>query len=66
MNLALWFASHGERVLYVTLGDMRMRDFIIRGNSIATGESFAQSTADIGRAYNQIKNMVGDNLQPFF
>lgn len=63
MNLALWFASHGERVLYVTLGDMRMRDFIIRGNSIATGESFARSTSDIGRSYNQIKNLVGDNLE---
>lgn len=63
MNLALWFASHGERVLYVTLGDMRMRDFIIRGNSIALGESFARSNSDIGRAYNNIKNLVGDNLE---
>lgn len=63
MNLALWMASHGERVLFVCLGDNNMRDFIVRMGSIALGISFAEAYQNLNTVYNSIKGMVGNNLE---
>lgn len=63
MNLALWMAAKGEKVLYACLGDMQMKDFLIRMGSIAFGLTFAQSHANLSEVYDRLKNIVKDNLE---
>lgn len=62
-NLAIWMAAQGEKVLYVTLGDMNYKDFLIRGASIAFGVPFSVSAANLGEAYKQLGELVKDNLE---
>lgn len=63
MNLALWMASHGEKVIYYCLGDMNMRDFIVRMGTIALGISFAEAYTKLYEVYKAISKMVGSNLE---
>lgn len=63
MDLACYMAASGEKVLYVCLGDMNYRDFIQRMSSIAFGVSFADAGKNIGMMYEQLKNLVGNNLE---
>jgi hypothetical protein len=63
MNLALWMASQGERVLFICLGDNTMKDFIVRMGSIALGLSFAEAYKNLGLVYDNLRSIVGDNLQ---
>jgi len=63
MNLACWMASHGEKVLYVSLADMNMKDFIVRMGSIAFGIPFANAYKNISGIYDNLKKMVGNNLE---
>ena len=55
MNLALYFASQGIKVLYVTLGDLVERDWIVRLGAIAYGVPFSE-------VYKNMK-VVFHNLQ---
>ena len=63
MNLAVWMAGHGEKVIYYCLGDMNMKDFIVRMGAIAFGISFVEAYQNIGAVYQNLKNIVGDNLE---
>lgn len=63
MNLACWMASHGEKVLYVSLADMNMKDFIVRMGAIAFGIPFAEVYKNLGNVYDNLKKMVGNNLE---
>ena len=63
MNLALWMASQGEKVLFVCLGDNNMKDFIVRMGSIALGITFAEAYQNLNYVYMSLRNMVGDNLE---
>lgn len=63
MNLALYMASQGEKVLFVCLGDNSMKDFIVRMGSIALGISFAEAYKSLDLVYNNLRSLVGNNLQ---
>lgn len=63
MNLALYMASQGEKVLYVSCADMNWKDFIVRMGSIAFGIPFADAYKNIKQVYEQLKNLVGNNLE---
>ena len=63
MNLALWMASQGEKVLFVCLGDNNMKDFIVRMGSIALGISFAEAYQNLNAVYESLKSMVRNNLE---
>lgn len=63
MSLALWMASRGEKVVYYCLGDMNIRDFIVRMGSIALGCSFADSYRNLRKVYDELCRMVGSNLE---
>lgn len=63
MSLALWMASKGEKVIYYCLGDMNMRDFIIRMGAVAFGISFAEAYNNIEKVYRQLVDLVGSNLE---
>ena len=63
MDLALWMAISGEKVIYYCLGDMNMRDFIIRMGSIAFGRPFAEIYGNLEYVYNSLVKMVGNNLE---
>lgn len=63
MNLALWMAAKGEKVLYACLGDMQMKDFLIRMGSIAFGLTFAQSHSNLQAVYDNLVNLVKDRLE---
>lgn len=63
MNLALWMASKGEKVLFICLGDNTMKDFIVRMGSIALGISFAEAYKNLAYVYDSLRGIVGDNLQ---
>jgi len=63
MNLALWMASQGEKVLFVCLGDNNMKDFIIRMGSIGLGISFAEAYQNLNMVYNSLRSVVGNNLE---
>ena len=63
MSLALWMASQGEKVLFICLGDNNMKDFIVRMGSIALGITFADAYRNLNYVYDNLKKMVGNNLQ---
>lgn len=62
-NLAIWMAAKGEKVLYVTLGDMNYKDFLIRGSSIAFGIPFYTAASNLEEAYKRMGELCGDNLE---
>lgn len=63
MNLALWFASIGKKTLYVSLADMKWRDFVIRLSSIAFGITFAEAYHNIKDVYEGLVKITKNNLE---
>ena len=63
MNEALGFAKQGFKVLYICLGDMSEKDFIIRMAAMHTGLPFWEIKKDLNRAYEELKKSLGDNLE---
>ena len=63
MSLALWMATHGEKVLYVSCADMNWKDFIVRLSSIAFGIKFSEAYKNLGACYDNLKKLVGNNLE---
>ena len=62
INLALWMATHGEKVLYVSCADMNWKDFIIRLSSIAFGIKFSEAYQNLSACYDNLKKLIGNNL----
>ena len=63
MNLALYFASCGVKVLYVTLGDLVERDWIVRLGAIYANCSFAEAYNNMENIFYNLKKVTGDNLE---
>ena len=63
MNLALWFASIGKKVLYVSLADQNWKDFVVRLGSIAFGISFSEAYSNIKEVYDNLVKITGSNLE---
>lgn len=63
MSEALFFATHGYKTLYVALGDLNMKDFIVRTGAMYSGWSFADVQRNIGSVYNNMCEILGDNLE---
>ena len=63
MSEALYFATHGYRTLYVALGDLNMKDFIVRTGAMYSGLSFADTERNIGSIYSSMCQMMDDNLE---
>lgn len=63
MNLALYFASCGVKVLYVTLGDLIERDWIVRLGAIYTADTFANVYNNMENVFYNLKKVTGDNLE---
>ena len=63
MNLALYFASQGVKVLYVTLGDLQERDWIVRLGAIYTGASFAETYNNMENVYYNLQKVTNGNLE---
>lgn len=63
MNLALYFASCGIKTLYVTLGDLVERDWIVRLGAIYTADTFANVYNNLENVFYNLKKVTGDNLE---
>lgn len=63
MSEALFFATHGYKTLYVALGDLNMKDFIVRTGAMFSGNSFADTQRQIDVIYNGMCQMMNDNLE---
>lgn len=63
MNLALYFASCGIKVLYVTLGDLVERDWIVRLGAIYASCSFAEAYNNMENIFYNLKKVTGDRLE---
>ena len=59
LNMAM---STKYKSLYVSLGDMNIRDFIVRMGAIQTGLSFGEVARNIGSIYNTLRQFIGDRL----
>lgn len=62
MNLALYFAINKVRTLYVTLGDLSERDWVVRLGTIYTGCTFAEAYRNFEAVGNGIKKLVSGYL----
>lgn len=63
MSEALHMASSGYKVLYVGLGDNKMKDFIVRLGAMYSGLSFGDTMKRINEVYNSLKEVLKDNLE---
>ena len=63
MSEALFFATHGYKTLYVALGDLNMKDFIVRTGAMFSGLSFADTQRQLGEIYNSMCQIMNDNLE---
>lgn len=59
LNMAV---TTNEKVLYISLGDMNIRDFIVRMGAIQTGLTFGDAAKNLGAIYNNLKQIIGDRL----
>ena len=59
MNMAI---TTNNKVLYVSLGDMNMRDFIVRMGAIQTGLPFGEVAKHLGEVYEKLKRLTSDRL----
>ena len=62
MEEALYIASSGYNVVYFCLGDLCMRDFVVRMGAQQTGQPFKVVSDNLGQAYKQVCNAVGDHF----
>lgn len=63
MNLALCFASQGVKVLYVTLGDLVEKDWIVRLGAILSGGTFSDVYSHLPEAFQTLKTFTKGNLE---
>ena len=63
MSEALGMAANGYKVLYISLGDNKMKDFIVRMSAIFTGDTFANVHRNLLDSYKQLNNVCGGNLE---
>lgn len=59
LNMAI---TTKEKILYVSLGDMNIRDFIVRMGAIQTGLTFGEAARNLGAIYNNLKQLIGNRL----
>jgi hypothetical protein len=62
MQEALNMAIQGYKVHYLALGDLKMKDFIIRLGAQFSGCSFSEVSQNIGPIYNSMCQIIGNNL----
>lgn len=62
MQEALNMAIQGYKVHYLALGDLKMKDFIIRLGAQFSGFSFSEVSQNIGLIYNSMCQIIGNNL----
>lgn len=60
LNLAM---TTKDKVLYVSLGDMNMRDFVVRMGAIQTGMTFGETAKNLGAVYNNLRQFTGNRLE---
>ena len=63
MSEALHMAATGYKVLYVGLGDNKMKDFIVRLGAMYTGLSFGEVVQNLGNVYDSLKDVIQDRLE---
>lgn len=63
MSEALYMASSGHKVLYLALGDLTMKDFIVRMGAMASGYTFADTYQNINQVYTCLRQMLNGNLE---
>ena len=61
MQEALNMAIQGYKVHYLALGDLKMKDFIIRLGAQFSGCSFSEVSQNIGPIYNSMCQIIGNN-----
>lgn len=59
LNMAI---TTKEKVLYISLGDMNIRDFIVRMGAIQTGLTFGEAAKNLGSIYNNLQQLIGNKL----
>lgn len=62
MSEALNFASRGIKTFYIALGDLKLKDFVVRMGANFSGMSFANTTRNLGAVYDALKKTIKDNL----
>lgn len=50
------------KILYLAMGDLKMRDFIVRMGAIFSGYSFADTARNLGGIYDTLKKTIGKRL----
>lgn len=50
------------KILYVSMGDMKIKDFVVRMGAIQTGMSFADTTRNLSDVYRLLKQFIGNKL----
>jgi len=63
MSEALHMSVSGNKVLYVGLGDNKMKDFIVRLGAMYTGMNFGDVTRNLNSVYKSLETAIGDRLQ---
>ena len=63
MSEALHMAAAGKKVLYVGMGDNKLKDFVIRLGAMYTGQTFGDTMRHIGDVYNSLRAVLRGNLK---
>lgn len=63
MSEALHMAASGHKTLYLALGDLTMRDFIVRMGAMASGYSFADTYRNLNNVYTGLRKLLNGNLE---
>jgi len=63
MSEAVSMATRGYRTLYISLGDNKMKDFIVRMSAIYTGDSFPNVHRNFLDCYKQLNKACNGNLE---
>lgn len=62
MNEALHYASMGYKTSYLALGDLNVKDFIVRMGAIYSGMEFGDVKRNLSGVYKGLQSVVKDNL----
>jgi len=62
MQMAAHMAARGEKVCYFCLGDMNIKDFIVRLSATMLGMEFSDVYKNLGAAYLNLSKVIGNNL----
>lgn len=60
MSEALHMALNKKKVLYIALGDLNIRDFVVRLGAMYSGMSFAETTKNIGAVYDSLRKILSE------